>query len=288
MVAHEGLLHCGTDQHYLISYDLTRDALFGGPRIVPDPDDRTVYTKFLLSTQNKLFAWCEDSVGSGAGSADGFYRLPTVSGDFADPPTDVTDYEFVVETSDFAPEPDREKKWSELKVMTRRATPATAGVTAEYSIDGGANWSSLSGTQVVTGAFTYDTFDLSAVSTSKVIRFRFTAAKGTSLNYTELCSFTCTFLQLDPGRRTWTMTVAGTEKIELANAAREKYTQDISALDQQLWDWWEDKTTLDFTDLDGVVRTVMIADINDAKPIVGPKVDGDYREGFYTIVLAEI
>jgi hypothetical protein len=286
LCVHEGLLFCGSDLHYLVAYDLTRDALFGGPNIIPDPSDRSVYTKFLLSTRERLFAWCEDGAGSGAGSADGFYRWPSVAADLSDDPTTaVTSYDAIVETSDFAPEPDRDKRWSSLRVLTRLATPGTAGVDASYSVDGGDSWTALTATDTVDGAFTQSDFDLSGVPLSKVIRFRLTATK-TDLTFTEVIALTCNFLFLDSGKRAWQFSVNGAEKIEALDLTT--ITQDVLEIDQTLWEWWEDKQLLDFTDLDGVVRKVIVSDIGDAKPYVGNKLADGSREGFYSLVLTEV
>lgn len=286
LCVHEGLLFCGTDQHYLIAYDLTRDALYGGPQIIPDPWGQSVDTKFLLSTNERLFAWCEDAAGAGVGSADGFYRWPSVAADLLnDPPTAVASYDTVLETSDFAPEPDRDKRWSHLRVLTRLSIPGTAGCEAEYSVDGGATWTALSGTDTVNGAFTQSDFSLAGVPLSKVVRFRLTATKA-NLNFTEFVALTTNFLLLDSGKRVWTLTVNATDLIEALDATT--HTQDVAAIDAALWGWWEDKDLLDFTDLDGVSRQVVVTDISDAKPYIGKPLDDGGREGYYSVVLTEV
>lgn len=283
MVVHEGLLFIGTDRSYLVAYDLTRDALWSEIQIVPDVDlDGILQAKHLISTNEKLFAWCDDSGGSGGTSADGFYRLATADADLTDFTPDIT-YTCYIETSDFVPEPGRDKVYSNFRVLTRYS----AAPTLEYSTNGGASWtgvSQLATTGSSSGLRTTD-FNLAAITPSPAIRFRISIAK-TIVALSEILAFTMTFLFLDTGKRGWRMTVLGADQVEQYDGTT--LDQDTATLKSTLWGFWTNRTTLDFTDLDGTTAKVTLSDLNESQPIVGPALPDGSMEAFYSLVLTEI
>lgn len=289
LCVHEGLLFASSDVLYLIVYDLTRDALFGGPTIVPD-QAVTVRTKYLLSTRQKLFAWCDDPAASGGASGDGFYRLATANDDLTAAGTggsgsDVG-YTAWVETSDFSPEPARQKRWSELVVISRRpggGTPATP--VGKFSTDGGATWTTLSSSATLNGAFKETTFDLGDVPVSRAVRFRFEFAR-TTIAYDEILAFTGTFLMLDTDKRVYSFTVIGADIVEELDGS--SLDQDLPALYDTLVGWWESKNLLDFTDADGDARRVMVTDIGGTRAYIGQRLADGSREGNLSLVLTEV
>ena len=282
MAVHEGFLWLATDRTYLVAYDLTRDALWNRITIEPKSSDpghsaHEMHAMFLLSTREKLVAWCKDATD---GAAKGFYRIASVDADLTSFTPDVT-YDSVIETSDFMPEPDREKRWSSLRVLSRYAPDATM----QYSQDGGTNWTTVAAEAAGSGDLrTYD-FDLSGATISESIRFKFTFPK-TTVAYTEMIAMTLTFLMLDTGKMSWAFTIAGVDNPE--ETTTDAYPAlDIATLRTTLRSFWTDRTTLDFTDVDGVVYKVYMSSMTESQPFIDASAALE-REAFWSVTLTEI
>jgi len=273
MVVHEGLLFLGTDIGELIAYDVTRDALWPGVQLY-HADGHTLEARNLLSTRQKLLAWCFDQDVT---SPDpGFYRLATSDADLAS----VLHTQFL-ETSDFMPEPDRDKRWATVRLVTRYDN-----CSLEVSQDSGGTWAGVVGTVVADDDLKIVDYDLSALDPSPAIRFRWTMGSS-SVAYKEFVAFTCSFLWLDSGKQVWSFTVLGAEMPEnVDGVARE---QDVAALRSTLRGYWQNRDTLTYTDLDGTEYTVYMSDFGELQPQIAQAVDEDgTREAFYSVVLTEL
>ena len=272
MTVHEGLLFLGTNIGQLVAYDITRDALWPGLQI-RDLTGRNLEARNLLSTREKLLAWCYDT--NRTDPVDGFYRMATDDLDVEEA------YTSSLTTSDFLPQPDRQKRWANLRLVTRYDT-----ATFEVSQDGGATWASVSGVVAEAGDVSYTDYDLSALDPSSGIRFRFSMS-NTTVDYGEIIAFTCRFYWLDSGKQAWSMTVLGTDQPEGVDGSA--LDQDVAALRSTLWSYWTDRTTLVYRDLDGTDHTVYVSDMSELQPIIADAVDENgTREAQYSLVLTEL
>lgn len=274
MNVHEGYLWLGTDKDYLVVYDLTRDSIFNGPRIAENPDGREVGTSHLFSTREKLVAGIYDHDETGS-PADGFYRLPSSALEVGG------SYDCSLDLSTFAPEPDRLKRYSSLKVHTRFGQCGAA-----YTTDG-TTWNTLTGTVDTQGVDHFHTFDLSGLDPSNAIRLRLTFTRSDAA-YTEVYSTVLSFLTLDDGKWSWQFTINGALNAELQDETL--MAGDPVALRTQLRSWVRDKTPLTFADLDGLEYEVQITDFFEAQPIIAPVTSDTEpygRESFYRVTLTE-
>lgn len=270
MVVHEGLLFIGTDQPHLLVYDQTRDGLWRGPEVKSSPGGFDLATHHLFSSRQRLWAWCYEDTDT----AHGFYRLAVDNADLSG-----GSYESKVETSQFQPEPGMNKRWSELRVLTRGQAAS-----AEWSLDGGQTWTALTGSTVQSGDLYETTFDLDGVSRS--IRLRFTITKtGVSASYLPL-GFTLAFAILDTGKESWQFSVLAADNVEGVDEA--SVLQDIQALHDTLKQWKAEGTYLDYTDLHGNVHTVYVSDLREDQPVIGPADVNGSREAFYSVSLMEV
>jgi hypothetical protein len=270
MGVHEGLLYMGFKGYGLVAYDVVTDSLYGGSEFNPAVAGASIWK--MLTTNQSLNLWV-DAVSP---PDRGFYRTAAIG-------ETVPPYQGVLVTSDFGPQPATEKRWSELRVVSRYGD-----VGVEYSTDGGVTYTTLTGEQVTEGSYRQNNVDLSALPVSKRIRFRFTMQRSEdSDSYTELVGFTLGFLFLSTGKRTWSFSVNATARVQGKDAQTE--VQDPAAIFDTLQGWATDRTPLVYTDVDGEARTVNITRFEDFKPVVGLPLDSEIGlEGFYALTLTEV
>lgn len=266
----EGLLYLGLDGCGLVAYDVTTDALFGASQFQDTVPGSSVWEMF--TTNQTLNLWVDSTLTA----RRGLYRIATI-GETVNP------YTGQVVTSDFAPLPTSEKRWSELRVVSRYGD-----VDVEYSEDGGVTYSALAGTKTEEGSYHFNTVDLSALAVSKHIRFRFSMARSTdSSSYTELVGFTLGFLFLSTGKRTWAVTVNATAAVQALDGTTENV--DPAAILSTLSDWASERTSLVYRDVDGSDARVSITRFENFKPVVGLPLDSSRGlEGFYALTLTEV
>ncbi len=275
MTVHEGFLWLATNRSELIAYDLTRDALWPGIKI-RETSSHSLDAHWLLSTREKLIAFCWDVTDT---TKDGFYRMATTNADLTDPSPDIT-YSPFIETSDFQPEPDRDKVWSKLRILSRY----TPNPTLQYSVDGGGTWVSAgAATASTTGSLRTTDFDLTNVPVSPTIRFRITYPTKTTVAFTEQIAMTLTFLFLDSGKWSWSFTILGADKPEQLDQSL--LTQDIATLRSTLRAFWTDRDPLTFRDVDGSSYTVFLSALNEAQPFIDPS---GVNEAMFSVSLTEI
>ena len=292
MVVHEGMLFCGMTDNELLAYDLTRDALWPNIQVKPSTAGRLLQVENLLSTREKLVAWCYDPNRTAA--TDGFYRMATIDSDLSyagagGSGADV-DYTSYITTSDFMPEIARDKRWASIRVATRYE-PAP---TLEYSDDGGTNWGTVGSGTVVqsTVGLKFTEWDLSGISASPAIRFRFTwtrSGANRTIAYAEMTAMTVAFSWLDSGKYSWAFTLMGVENPETTDGLFASY--DVAEMRSTLRDYYENKTVLDYKDRDGTTRTVYMSSLSESEPFVGLDIDSGApvtREAFFSITLTEL
>jgi len=270
MGVHEGLLYLGFDSYGLIAYDVVTDSLYGASEFKPAVSGAAVWK--MLTTNQSLNLWVDSTTPADRG----LYRTAHLGE--AVPP-----YEGQLVTSDFGPQPATEKRWSELRVVSRYGD-----VTVEYSEDGGESYVALDGEMVTEGSYRHNTVDLSALPVSKRIRFRFTMQRNEdSSSYTELIGFTLAFLFLSTGKRTWSFSVNATARVQ--GKDDQTQVQDPAAIFETLQGWAADRTPLVYKDVDGESRTVSITRLEDFKPVIGLPLDSERGlEGFYALTLTEV
>lgn len=276
MGVHEGILHLAFDGYGLFGYDVVTDSLYGSSEF----SDLTLtdgQVKWMCTANQSLNLWVE----SAAPAKRGIYRVASLA-------ETVNPYDGQLVTSDFAPEPARDKRWSVLHVQTRYG-----GVGIEYSTDGGETYTILAATETEDGHYRLTIADLSDVPSGRRVRFRFTfSMTGADASvYTELVAFSVGFLFLDNGKYVWGFSANGADRPQLLD--RTSPEQDVAALAAQLQTWAADRTSLIFKDLDGSIAKVNITRYEDFKPIIGLRLidrDGTDRglESQLALTLTEV
>lgn len=294
MCVHEGLLFLADDNisglttdMAVYAYDVTTDALYGAHRFWADSG----HPLGLISARERLWLWGAN--GSGTGLFSGIVE--------ADGVNISTGSISVIETSDFAADFDRLKRWKLVRVMTRGDW---AYPTVDVSIDGGDSWLSpptLASEQ--SGQFRVLTLDLSGIPASRQLRCQISFLQlGVPQGFAELVGFTASFKLidsevLDPDAREklgWQFTIAGVETVELGDG--EADVQRLAELRAQLWTWSRDRRTISFKDTDGQRYDVEVDTLREHQPAILPPVafddplalDGaEGREAFYTLTLVE-
>lgn len=297
LAVHEGLLWLAMDQSMLVAYDLTRDGLWNkvtiiGSEVVTSRQpnrtdsvpkwrdivptgDHDLSARFLVSTREKLIAWCADESDD---STRGFYRIATKNSDLTASTPDTT-YTSFVETADFVPEPDQKKRWAKLRVLTRYSPAPTLRV----SQDGGSTWDSVSGTSSSGNVLIFTDFDLSGLDASESIRYEITFAK-TTVDFTELIAMTTSFTSLDSGKYGWSFTINAVDEVELLDGTF--YDQDLDLIRTTLRGHFQSKETLIYTDLDGTQYNVYVSGLSESQPFIDAA-QAD-REAFFNVALTEI
>lgn len=274
---HEGFLFFGDRGRGLIAYDLTTDAFYNASMLDPVDDLTTDYRRFtlLVSGRSALYIWANHPSDD---TKTGLYRIGQPEDYLA-----VGTFDSIVTTSEFAPEPDRDKRWSQLRVLSRYAA-----VDPAYSLDGGDTWTDLTSPVVeVRGPLITRTYDLGALPTTGSIRLRHTMTRATSVAvYGELIAFTLTFKFLDSGKLTWAFTINGATNVETADGT-DAVDQDVLAITNLLLGYWRAGTPLSLTDVDGTVYNVQLADFRSSQPIVATPTGGG-REAFHSLTLLEV
>lgn len=287
MAVHEGLLMMGDTGRCIATYDVTTDSFTGGSQLLP-PDGVRQLRK-LLPYRDTIFVWITHPLDH---LQDGWYKV-IVPGETATSP-----YEGIFVTSDFALEPDRDKRWSQFRVLTRGG-PATVGYSQTGGAPGGDTFEELTQVTQLTrqsGDLYITTFDLSEVPIGPVIRFRIRMPRGQSATgSTELLSFTASFAFLDTGKWSWQFSVNGTERVELRDGRGSK--QDVSDIGTTLRSYWRDRVPLVFRDVDGVSYRVQVTAYSESMPSIGPRsnyqdpltlAQDSAQEGFHSITLLEV
>lgn len=270
----EGLLWWSEKGVRLWTYDLTGDAFFGSS-VIQHPNVN--FYKHVVGRE-RLWLWGSHDTIPGQ---HGLYRV-AIAGDT------VASYEGILTTSDFLNEFALNKVWHEIVVLARYH--AATGV--DYSVDGGANWTALTGGVASTsGDLKFLTFDLSGLATSKGIRFRIHQDMGTTVNeYGELIAYTVSFtLTSSDGtlKHGWNLIINGAENVEARDGTNQ--AQDVDAMKATLWGWAEAQSSLTYTDLGGASYTVKLQDFVEQQPIIGPNVTGGVGpECFFAVTLLEV
>lgn len=270
----EGLLWWSEKNVRLWTYDLTGDAFFGSS---PIQHPNVNFYRQVVGRE-RLWLWgSHDAIAA----QHGLYRIP-IAGDT------VAAYTPHVVTSDFLNDFALDKRWHEIVVLSRYY----ASSQVDYSTDGGATWTALSGGGLVSvGDLHYLTYDLSALPASKVIRFRIHQAMGTNVTtFGELMGFTASFTLTSPDgglKHGWNLMINGAENVE-ARDGTSQY-QDVDAMKATLWGWAETQANLTYRDLGGASYTVKMQDFVEQQPIIGPNVtDGNGPECYFAVTLLEV
>lgn len=283
MCVHEGMLWFGDDGHGLIAYDVSTDAFFGASQFVGGVDAHLGFVK-MCAARGALYPWLFHDLTE---ADTGLYRILQS--------TDVGGTPFVgrVATSEFAPEPDRQKRWSAIRVLTRYND-----VDLHYSIDDGSSWTPLGDPDEVdtrSGLITSTwTTSVLAIPATNGIRFRFSMERGSVAAYGELIAFTLAFAMVDDGKLRWNFTVNGSAIVEYADRSA-NVTQDVRLIGDTLRGYWQDNpaTPLVFRDVDGRDYNVQLVDFHESQPTIAPTFDAGGgvtpgREAFYSITLLEV
>lgn len=286
LAVHEGLLVFGDTGRSLVAYDLTSDGFFGSSQLQP-PDGIREFRK-LLPYRDTVYAWINHPLDH---NQDGWYRVCRSGSTFDIP---AASFDGVLVTSDFSPEPDRQKRWSHMKILSRYGH-----VTVGYSLTGGApggdTFTDLPTTSESHGDVRITTADLSGIPPSTAIRLRIKMPRGTvAQGFTELVAFTVGFVFLDTGKWAWQFTVNGTERVESRADDTEK--QNVHDIRTELTRYWRDRVPLTYTDVDGSQYTVQLTSLHETQPVIGPEsgfVNPDLtvergREAFYAVTLTEV
>jgi hypothetical protein len=278
IAAADGLLWMCHQGVSLIAYDITADGFWGASEIQTSGVNVTMHK--LSRFRGGLYGY-----GSENGNNDygGLYRVATPGDD-----SEINTYSSVMVTSDFDAEPSLEKKFGELVLRTRNQS---SDVEIEYSVDSGITWEVLNVVTTSDGETNEHWADLSTLATTKKIRFRFTAFRGTITSYLvlEILSFSVSFTFVDTGKRQWSFTIVGADEIEvyddLPTEESELYVQ--NDLFYNLVDWREQATTLRYDDFDGEWYLVTLKDLKVTMPVIAPREAGP-PEAFYTVTLQEL
>lgn len=251
------------------------------------------FTQFY-SHRKSLWAFMETEGAGAATAGQGHYRI-AAPGD-SEPNDSVGTYNAStdtfygeLETAEFQPEPALMKRYSQVALLTRYGTASVNAPTVDYSVDGGANWTSATVTQSISGDLRRTFADLSGATPSRSIklRFRFPRESDADLSkFTEVVAFTMTFSFVDTGKRSWVFTILGNERIEKVDGTT--LIQDIDLMSTTFDSWITNTTPLFFTDLDGEAYKVQMVSLAKNFPVVAPRIDGDYREAAFSVSLVEV
>ncbi len=266
----EGLLWM-PDSSYsgLEAYDATTDGFFGGPRVSSGNDTDLEFTH-LIPVGQTIFGWASHRT---LNSKQGIYR----TGKHGDAPGP---YESTLTTSDFHPEPARSKQWSRVTVHHR----GTAPVALLYSTDGGDTFTYVDADREDVFGYRRETsFDLSALTESRLIRLRFQfQMEGTAGEpVSELIAFSLSFLVRGESKRRWTLTVnASSEVADLENGMLEQSAAEVK---DRLWALAATDGTLTYRDTDGTDYSILVSNIQQSQPVV--TVD---KEAYVSLTLMEV
>ena len=264
----EGLLWM-PDSSYsgLEVYDATTDSFYGAGRVRFGVQDDFEFTK-LWAVGNSVFAYATTPDGL----LQGVYRTEHAA-------DDDDDYISYLTTSDFSPEPGRFKIWSEFLTISRGVAP-----TLEYSFDSGYSWTTVSATSTTThGDKQERVFDLSAVPSSRAIRFRitFNLSGAPASKSAELVAHSLGFLVRGETKHRWHCTVAASSGI--ADLGNELVHQDAQAIVTRLEALASTTEPLTLRDVDGTDHQVIVSTITRNNVVLT-----EDREAYLPLVLTEV
>lgn len=251
----------------LEAYDATTDAFYGGPRL-RDGDDSGIEFTHLLGFGSSIYAFGTSSVVAN----QGLYRTEERE--------DAGVYYPFFTTSDFAPEPSRQKFWNRFTTLTR----GDGAPYLDYSTDSGQSWFRLDpAEEIAVGYRVESTWDLSAIAPSRAVRFRITwAMPGTYEEVQgELIAHSLSFLVRGEDKKRWVFTVNASAGVgDLDDRLLEQSPSDVKTF---LWALKGETSPVQFRDVDGVDYNVIVADISENHPAIDP--DG---EAYLPITLIEV
>ena len=278
LAVHEGLLWMGQKGKRMVAYDVTSDSFYGASEIQSNND--LTFPK-IIAGRGRLWAFGIDPTDD---AGHGVYRI-------AQPADSIAAWNPTFISSDFAYEIASLKTWSEIQVMSRYGSVSSI----EYSVNSGETWTSLSITNTASGKVYFSKAALSAVTPSKIIRFRIkltsTGDAGSAVTYhRELVAFTVSFsMSSETQKKAWGITINGSEMIETRDALLDEgITQTYlpSEIRSQLWAWANAQTVLTFRDLDDDDYQVKIEAFREMMPVIGPDATGDTEpEAQYALTL---
>jgi hypothetical protein len=281
LTVHEGLLWMGQKGKRVVAYDVTSDSFYGASEIQSNADLN--FAK-IISGRGRLWAYGVDPSDD---TKHGIYRI-------AQPADGIASWKPTFVSSDFAYEIASLKTWSEIQVMSRYGSVSSI----EYSVNSGESWTALSPVNTASGKVYFSAAPLSAVTPSKIIRFRIkltdTGDAGSAVTYhRELVAFTVSFsMSSATQKKAWGITVNGSEMIETRDAEfDEGITQTYvpSEIRSQLWTWANGQSVITLRDLDGSDYQVKIEGFREIMPVIGPNVTGDTEsEAQYALTLLEV
>jgi hypothetical protein len=282
LVVYEGALwFYNLTEDRLDHYDVTTDSFYGGPDCVIADNSivKLVPLGETLGVYSNVFDF-EDAVPPGD-QQDAVLSWVARSGE------ETGTYNPNLITSDFIFEPAKDKRFTEIVVLTKGG-----GVDAlEYSTDGGDSYTAASTVAAATtqGNWTTTRFDLTPMTPAKRASFKIQLELTTAEDQVELVAFSTSFSILHSGKSAWTFTVVGAEQIEGYNG--EKFSQDVADIEESLSAWMTAGTKLVFTDLNGVNYNVTVYDFEESQVEIGPKVafaDGTRPEALFGVTLVEM
>lgn len=295
LLVFEGLLWFYNDSTQRAeAYDIVTDAFFGGPSLVVTPGADDVGALYRLVPLGNTFGLAHQAI-----QVENVVTPPTPPvgyplgltwswrGQEAEGSPVEFDETHLLETSDFSYEPSRDKKLTEVVVASKVAAPSLC----EVSIDGGDSFTTLSaiGTPSEEGNWFISRYDASGINPAKRFRVQVSFASDELSDPIELHSITTLFTVLPSGKKAWSFTVLGPERIE--GRDHETVVQDTTAIASSLFSWHQTGATLVFTDLDGTEYNVRVDDVEEDAVEIGPDVEfgsGTRPEAHYAVTLIEL
>lgn len=274
-------------------YDITTDSFYGGPELSPSTsvgENDPIYRLVPLGNTLGLARQATTVDDASAPTPPAGYNLAmtwSFRGQEAEgSPVTFTDTH-ILTTSDFAYEPSRDKKLSEIFVHSKVMAPFTAYI----STDGGDTYTELGilGAPVQEGNWFTTRYTCHNLDPAKRFRVRVEFRCDEDYTPVELHSITTLFTVLPSGKKAWSFTALGPERIE--GRDHETVVQDVVDLSSSLFGWHESGETLVFTDIDGSVYNVRLEDVEENAIEIGPNVvfeDGTRPEAHFSLTLLEV
>jgi hypothetical protein len=295
LLVYEGLLwYFNEGDGRIDCYDITTDAFYGGVEeaAVSDP---TVMLVPLGNTFGIYYHKTTETTASPPGSYTAtlkyVWRSPAEEPAPFDDDTFTYQVSFV--TSDFTFEPSRDKKFSEVSILTMGAPASACYASTNGFLSGGDTALSAIGSPVQDGQWWVSRFDASAIPAGKsfALNFEFDLDEegGPDGGPLVVQAVTSTFVVLPSGKKAWQFVVIGAEEVEGTDGT--SVAQDAEDLATLLFDWLDEGQNLVYTDLDGATYDVRVADIDEQQPIIGPDVafaSGTRPEATFNVSLIEI
>lgn len=251
----------------LEAYDATTDAFYGGARSRDGNDTDIEFTR-LVSFNGAIIAWASSSdrtkqglyVTEGRVDADAYYPYIT--------------------TSDFSPEPSRDKVWSRCTILCKGSgTPFL-----DYSYDGGQYWFRLDADYAENIGYRSEvSWDLSGVPPSRSLRLRFTfGMPGFATEQpAELIAHSVSFLVRGDQKKRWTFTVNAA--VGVGDIADDLYQQTPADVINHVWSMMNTDLPVLYRDVDGNDYTVLVSDVSENHPAIDE--DG---EAYLPVTLIEV